>query len=109
MSGIGTIRSSVTSWGRLRGMQVAVDLFRERTADAVHFGNFIDGSRLHALQAAEMREQLLPAPRSDAGNLGEHRGGARLAALGTMADDGEAVRLVADALDQVQAGVLRRQ
>src|SRR5437868_14959444 len=56
-----------------------------------------------------MRKQR-PAPLvPDAGNLVKLRGRAALAATGPVPDDREAVRFVADLLDQVQAWMLRRQ
>src|ERR1051326_2614275 len=86
-----------------------VDALGERPADAADLGDVVDRRRLHAAQAAEMLEQRLPALRADAGNLGEHRGRARLAAARAMADEREAVRLVADRLDEMQPGVRRRE
>src|SRR3974390_948619 len=101
MSGIRMIRSSVTRLGALRttrrlsGMQVPVDLLGERAAHALDLGELVDGRRLHALQAAEMREQFLPAPRADARDRGQAGRGARLVAPRAVAHDREAVRLVA--------------
>src|SRR5687768_11538214 len=90
-------------------MQVAVDALGERPADALDLGDVVDGGGLDAAQAAEMLDQRLPALRADAGDLVQHRGGARLAAPRAMADHREAVRLVADRLDEVQAGMRRRE
>src|ERR1051325_1492750 len=118
ISGIRTMRDSVTRLGTLstifisaprRFVQVAVDALRERTADALHLGDIVDRGGLHAPQSAEMLDQRLAALGADARDLVEHRGGARLAAPRAVPDDGEAVRLVADRLDQVQAGVRRRE
>ena len=69
----------------------------------------VDRRRLHAAQAAEVREQRLPALRADARDLLQHRRGARLAARARGGPDREAMRLVADLLDQVQCRDGRRQ
>ena len=63
----------------------------------------------HPLQAAEMRQQPLAPLGADAADLLQRRGHARLAAARAVAGDGEAVRLVADRLDQVQAGIVARK
>src|SRR5947207_14841370 len=86
-----------------------IDALGERTADAFHLGDVVDRRRLYAAQAAEVLDQCLAALRADAGNLIQHRGRARLAAASAVADDGEAVRLVADRLDEMQRRVRRRE
>src|SRR6266481_3092218 len=112
ISGIRTIRDIVTRFGtfmntaaairsvRRRFVQMAIDALGERAADALHLGDVVDRRRLHAAQPAEMLDQRLAPLRADAGDLVEHRGGARLGAPRAMADDREAVRLVADRLDE---------
>src|SRR4051812_32348999 len=90
-------------------MQVPVDAFSERAADSFDLCDLVDGCGFHAAQPAEMLQKGLPPPGSDTGDLAEHRRSARLAPARTMADDGEAVRLVADGLDQVQPRVRRRE
>ena len=65
--------------------------------------------RLHALEPAEMREQRLPLARADAVDFLQRRRRPRLGAARTVALDREAVRLVADLLQQVQPRVVRRQ
>ena len=74
-----------------------------------HAREVVDARRLHALQAAEMREQRLALLRADAGDLLQRRRRARLAAPRAVALDREAVRLVADLLQQVQPGMIGRQ
>src|ERR1051325_11548211 len=86
-----------------------VDALRERPADAFDLGDVVDRRRLYAAQAAEVLDQRLPALRADAGDLVQHRSGALLAAAGAVADDGEAVCLVADRLDEMQPRVRRRK
>src|SRR5437660_12580826 len=56
-----------------------------------------------------MREQRMPALGADAADLLQRRSRARLAAPGAMALDGEAVRLVANPLQQVQPRMVRGQ
>src|ERR1051325_1790665 len=86
-----------------------VDALRERPADAFDLGDVVDRRRLHAAQAAEVLDQRLPALRADARDLVQHRGGARLAAARAVPDHGEAVRLIADRLDEMQPGVRGRE
>src|SRR5258706_15623723 len=86
-----------------------VDALGERAADAFHLRDVVYSRGLHAAQPAEMLDQRLAALRADAWNLVEHGRGARFSAPRAMADDGEAVRLVADRLDEVQPGVRGRQ
>src|SRR3954469_13033626 len=86
-----------------------IDALGEWTADAFDLGDVVDRRRLHAAQATEVLDQRLAALGADAGNLVQHRGRARLAPASAMADDGEAVRLVADRLDEVQSRVRRRE
>src|SRR5712671_1142381 len=118
ISGIRMIRDIVIRLGTLtntvlpvrRGfVQMLVDALRERTADPFHLRDLVDRRGLHAAQAAEMLDQRLAPLRADAGDLVEHGSGARFAAPRAMTDDGEAVRLVTDRLDEVQPGIRRRQ
>ena len=90
-------------------MKVPVDALRKRSADPFDLCDVVDRGGLHAAQAAEVLDQRLPALGADPGDLVQHRGGARLAAPRAVPDDREAVRLVADRLDQVQPGVRRRE
>jgi hypothetical protein len=90
-------------------VQRLVDPLRERSADALHLRELVDGRGLHLAQATEMREQALPALRADSGDMRQRRLGARPGAAHAVADDGEAVRLVADLLDEMQARMRRRQ
>src|SRR5688572_14483453 len=90
-------------------MKVAIDTLGERAADAFDLGDVVDRRSLHPAQAAEVLDQRLAALRADARDLVQHRGGARLAAARTVAEHREAVGLVADLLDEMQAGVRRRQ
>src|SRR5206468_8424720 len=94
--------------GRL-SVELREDSLRERTADSGHMRKIVDACRLYALQAAEMREQRMAALGPDAADLLQRRGRSRLAAPGAMALDGEAVRLVANPLQQVQPRMVRRQ
>src|SRR5437879_12568844 len=86
-----------------------VDALGERPADTLDLRDVVDGRRLHAAQAAEMLDQRLAALGADTRDLAQHRARARLAAPRPVPDDGEAMRLVADRLNQVQAGMRRRE
>src|SRR5205085_690671 len=88
---------------------MAVDALGERPADALDLGDIVDRRGLHAAQAAEMLDQRLAALGADAGNLVQHRGRALFAPPRAVANDGEAVRLVADRLDEMQRRMRRRE
>src|SRR6476660_7500565 len=90
-------------------MQLGEYALGERAADAGDARQVVDARCLDALQAAKMREQRLPLARSDAGDLLEGRPGPRLAAARPVPLYREAMRLVADLLQQVQTGVIGRQ
>src|ERR1051325_11108023 len=63
----------------------------------------------NAGETAERRQQRAAAPRTDAGDEIELRSQVAHRPPLTMERDREAVRLVADALDQQQRGIVRRQ
>src|SRR6478609_3934180 len=90
-------------------MQLGEYALGERAADAGDARQVIDARCLDALQAAEMREQRLPLARPDAGDLLQRRCGPRLAAARPVPLYREAMRLVADLLQQVQTLVIGRQ
>src|SRR5215831_4012061 len=104
-----TIRSQVSSVGTLSRMELPVDFLSELAADAFDLGQVLDASAHHALETSESGQQLLAPLRPDAGDAFERGGRAALGAPCTMPGDREAVRLVADMLDQVQAGMVGRQ
>src|SRR2546428_2961894 len=108
-SGIIRMRSQVRMLGTLSGMELPVYLFGELAADAFDLRQVLDARADHALQPAEPRQQLPAALGADPGDA--LQGGSRAApgAARTVAGDGEAVRLVADSLDQVQAGMVGRK
>src|SRR4051794_23083063 len=96
-NGIRMIRDSVTRFGILSGItrpasracvKVAVDALGERTADSRHLGDVVDRGGLHPAKTAEMLDQRLAPLGPDAGDLVQHRGGARLPATGAVSDDG---------------------
>src|SRR5882672_10794083 len=89
-TGIITMRSQVRRFGTLSGMELPVDLLGELAADALDLRQVLH-ARAHA------RDPL------------ERGRGAALRAAGAMPGDGEAVRLVADLLDEVQPRMVRRQ
>src|SRR4051812_38907564 len=90
-------------------MEMPVDALRERPADAFHLRDIVDRRRLHAAQAAEMLDQRLASLGTDAGNFVQHRRGATLSAPRAMPDDRKPVRLIADLLDEMQAGMRWRE
>src|SRR5258708_3178870 len=88
---------------------MTVNALGERAANPFHFRDVVYRRRLDAAQSAEVLDQRLAALGADAGDLVQHRSGARLAAPRAMADDRETVRLVADRLDEVQPRMHRRK
>src|SRR5215831_10567957 len=103
------IRSHVSRFGTLSGMELPVDLLGELAADAFDLGEVLDARAHHPFQAPEPGQQLLAPLRAHAGDALERGGGAALGAPRAVPGDGEAVRLVADVLDQVQPGMIGRQ
>src|SRR2546427_2122366 len=103
------MRSQVRKIGMLSGMELLVDFFRELATDPLDLRQVLDARAHDALQAAEPREQLLAAFGADPGNALQRRSGAPLGASRPVPGDGEAMRLVANPLDQVQSGVIGRK
>src|SRR5690348_1469566 len=81
----------------------------QRATDAIHPREVIDTGRLDAFQTAEMRQQRLAPARADAGDFLQRRRRPRLAAARPVPLDREAVRLVADLLQQVQPRMIGGQ
>ena len=90
-------------------MKLLVDLFGQLAADAIDAAQVFDRGTPHAIKSAELRQQLAPPHRTDAGDVLELGAPAILGAPRPMSGDGETVGLVADFLDQVEAGVVRGQ
>src|SRR5262249_687770 len=103
------IRIHVSRIGTLSGMELPVDLLRELAADAFDLGQVLDARAHHALESSEARQQLLAPLRAHAGDALERGRGAGLGAPRAVPGDREAVRLVADVLDQVETGMIGRQ
>src|SRR2546430_1221861 len=100
------MRSQVRRIGTLSGMELPVDLFRELSADPLDLREVLHARAYDALQPAEAREQLLAAFCADPGYALQRGGGAPLGASRPVPGDGETVRLVANPLDQMQAGMI---
>src|SRR4051812_2170889 len=99
-SGISTIRSHVSRFGRLNGiarflMQFLIDFLGERAADPVDLCEIVDARREQAPQTAEAREQALAALRADAVDRFQRRSIARFCASCAVPGDREAMRFVA--------------
>src|SRR5512146_48117 len=86
-----------------------INLFSEASADTFDLAQLVHRGRVYLAQAAEVRQEALPSLGADSRNFIQRRGGARLSAPCAVADNREPVRLVADALNEMQAGVLRRK
>src|SRR3954463_9263537 len=88
---------------------MAIDALGERPADSRDLGDVIHRRRLDPAQPAEVLDQGLAALGADARDLVQHGSRASFAASRPMSQDGEAVRLVADLLDEMEPGVGRRK
>src|SRR6185312_9567731 len=88
------------------GMEMVIDALRHRFADAVDALEIGEAGARDAARRAEMMQQRLLALAADAGNLVERRHADLLGAARAMRADGEAMRLVAQALQEVEHRVL---
>jgi len=88
-------------------MQLLINFFRKRTADAFHLRQLFHTGLSHTRQATETRQQITPAPLPYSTDFFQHGRRARLAALGAMSTDGKAMRLVPYLLDQMQRWTIR--
>src|SRR5438552_8897606 len=100
------MRSQARRIGTLSGMELLVDFFRELSTDPLDLRQVLYARAHAALQAAEPREQLLAAFGADPRNALQRRSGAPLGASRPVPGDGEAVRFIANPLDQMQSGVV---
>src|SRR2546425_11944164 len=94
------MRSQVRKIGMLSGMELLVDFFRELATDPLDLRQVLYARAHDALQAAEAREQPLAAFGADPRNALQRRSGAPLGASRPVPGDGEAVRFIANPLDQ---------
>ena len=90
-------------------MEKVVDELGRRRIDARRLFEIGEAGARHALGGAESVEQRAFARRADAGDFVERAFDEFLLALGAMRADGEAMRLVAQALHEIERGIARRQ
>src|SRR5690348_6786181 len=88
------------------GMEMIIDALRHRLADAVDALEVGEAGAGDAARRAEMMQQRLLALAADTGDLVERRDADLLGAARAMRADGEAMRLVAQALQEVQHRIL---
>src|SRR5690349_3225652 len=86
-------------------MKVVIDLFGDRLADAGHGFEVGEAGRRDPLRRAEMEQQGALALAADARDLVQRRAGDVGGAPGPVGPDGEAMGLVAQALQVVEDGV----
>src|SRR5439155_4381934 len=89
------------------GMKVVINLFCDSFANARHALDFRDPGARNGACRAEMVQQRLLAAGADARDLIERRAADRLLAAGPMRADRKTVRLVAQALQEIEDGVAR--
>ena len=90
-------------------MQVVVDSFCKRPADASDLDEVIDTGIAYALQSPKLFQQLAAPLRPQTRNLFQLRRASSLGATLTMTGNGESVSFVANLLDQVQRRRVSRQ
>ncbi len=78
-------------------------------ADAGHLGQLINPGFFHLLQSPQVFEQRLTTLGPDAGNILQAAAGAGLGAASTVPGDGKTVGFIANVLDEMQGGHIRRQ
>ena len=85
------------------GARLAVQMFGDAGGDMAghHARQFFRRGEAHARDAAEAAKQLLHRARADAGDGVEFGGHGAAGAALAVKTDGEAMRFVADLLDQV--------
>jgi hypothetical protein len=74
----------------------------ELAADAVYFRKIVNAGSRNALQAAELAQQFAPFARPESRNRFEHGLRTRFGAPRAVSRNRESMRLVANALDQMQ-------
>src|SRR5215469_11953405 len=89
------------------GMEMIINLFGDGFADAANPLKLAEPGAGDNSCRAEMAKQRLLASRADPSDLVERRASQRFCSLGTMRPDREAMRLVAQALQEVKDGVAR--
>ena len=98
--------NAISAWDIAFGMEMVINLLGHRLADALDPFEIGEPGAGDAARRAEMMQQRLLAPRADAGDLVERRGADRLGAPCPVGADGEAVGLVAQALQVIEHRVL---
>src|SRR3954452_17524329 len=90
-------------------MEVGVDPLRHLLADARRLLQVAQAGHLHAARGTEMVQQRPLAGGADALDLVKLAGAQRLRSASAVGGDGEAVRLVAQALQEIQHRVAGRE
>src|SRR5690606_36770442 len=99
----GVLAGSGSGPGLGQPVQAGPDPLGERGVDAFDPGDLLRARGLEPAQPAEMPQQVSATTGSDAGDVLQPAGVARLGAAPAVAGDGEAVGLVAYLLHQLQA------
>ena len=89
------------------GMEMIINLFCDGFADAADPLDLGEPGARHGSRRAEMMQQRVLALGADAGDLVERRAPDRLGPLGAMRADREAVRLVAQPLQEIEHRIAR--
>ena len=90
-------------------MELLVNLFCKRGTYALYSRQFFHAGLLYALQPSEVGQQVAAPFLAHPFDIFQRGSGTRFATPGTVAADGEAVRLIANLLDQMQGRTIRWQ
>src|SRR5882762_121973 len=88
-------------------MEMLINLFCNAGRNSIDLLEFDEPGARNASRRAEMVEQGLLAPGADPGDVVEQRMADALAALGPVRADGETVRLIAQALQEIEDRIAR--
>src|SRR5947209_10485333 len=89
------------------GMKMIINLFCDGLADASDPIELAETGARNRSRRAEMVQERLLSPRPDPGNLVKRRASERFCPLGAVSADGKAVRLVSQALQEIEDGIPR--
>src|SRR5471032_1727287 len=116
MAGIMEMRSHVRALGRFQcdcglvpRVEVLINYLGEIAPEPANLHEVLDAGTQYPLQAAELLQQFAPFDGPQARNGFKYRLAVALGPFAAVSGDREMVRLVAHALNQVQALGVRRQ
>ena len=88
-------------------MELLVNLLCKHRTDPLHSRQFFYAGLLYTLQSTEVGQQVAASFLAYPFDIFQRRSGTRFAAPGTVAANGETMRLIAYLLDQMQGRTIR--